>query len=149
MAPMRAGPPGRATITGAEFHSFTLDDPAKNNVLEIRNYHGQIAIGPYQFYQEPKRMRMKQQGAAPVDLLLWACSWYGAMPDSQLGPAVRLLAVGNEVYGTAPEGDPVTERVFFEEAPTETALARLSNALDDLRLLGETDLRLNHPEQLR
>jgi hypothetical protein len=32
-------PPGRATITGAEFHSFTSDDPTKNNVLDIRNYH--------------------------------------------------------------------------------------------------------------
>ena len=94
-------------------------------------------------------MRMKQQGAMPVDLLVWASSWYGARPDSQLGPAVRLLAVGNEFYGTASEGDPATERVFFAEAPTEAALARLSHALDDLRRLGETDLRLNHPEQLR
>ena len=94
-------------------------------------------------------MRMKQQGAEPVDLLLWASSWYGAKPDPQLSPAARLSAVGNEFYGTAPEGDPVTERVFFGEAPTEAALAKLSRALDDLRRLGELDLQLNHPEHLR
>jgi hypothetical protein len=141
-------PPGRATLTGAKFHSFSSNDPAKNNLLDIRNYRGQIAIGPYQFYQEPKQMRMKQQGAEPVDLLVWASSWYGAKPDPQLSPAARLSAVGNEVYGTAPEGDSVPERVFFKETPTDAALAQLSHALDDLRRLGETDLRLNHPEHL-
>jgi hypothetical protein len=35
----------QGTITGAKFHSFTSEDPAKNNVLDIRNYRGQIAIG--------------------------------------------------------------------------------------------------------
>jgi hypothetical protein len=141
-------PPGRATLTGAKFHSFSSNDPAKNNLLDIRNYRGQIAIGPYQFYQEPKQMRMKQQGPERVDLLVWASSWYGAKPDPQLSPAARLSAVGNEFYGTAPEGDSVPERVFFKETPTDAALAQLSHALDDLRRLGETDLRLNHPEHL-
>ena len=139
-------PPGRATITGAKFQSFTSDDPTKNTLLDIRGYHGQIAVGPYQFYQEPKRMRMKQQGAAPVDLLVWASSWYGARPDPQLSPAARLLAIGNEFYGTAPDVEPAAERVFFGEAPTDAALAQLSRTLDDLRRLGEADLRLNHSE---
>jgi hypothetical protein len=92
---------------------------------------------------------MKQQGAGPIDLLVWASSWYGAKPDPQLSSAARLLAVGNEFYGTAPDADPLTERLFFHEAPAETALAQLSRALDDLRRLGETDPRLNHPEHRR
>jgi hypothetical protein len=142
-------PPGRATLTGAKFQSFTSNDPAKNSLLDIRNYCGQISVGPYQFYQEPKRMRMKQQGAQRVDLLVWASSWYGAKPDLQLSSAAHLSAVGNEFYGTAPEGDPDTERVFFKEAPTDATLVQLSRALDDLRHLGETDLRLNHPAQLK
>jgi hypothetical protein len=141
-------PPGRATITGAKFQSFPSSDPGKNNLLDIRNYRGQISIGPYQFYQEPKRMRMKQQGAASVELVLWASSWYGAKPDPQLSPAAELLAVGNEFYGTWPEGDTVTDRTFFTEVPTDATLAKVSRALDDLRRLGETDLRLNHPEHL-
>ena len=94
-------------------------------------------------------MRIRQQGAGPIDLLVWASSWYGAKPDLQLSPATRLLTAGNEFYGTAPDGEPLTERVFFEEAPTDAALTRLSRALDDLRRLGETDLRLNHPSQLK
>jgi hypothetical protein len=142
-------PPGRATLTGAKFQSFTSSDPTKNNVLDIRNYHGQISIGPYQFYQEPKHMRMKQQGAEPVELIVWGSSWYGAKPDPQLSLTAKMSAVGNEFYGTAPDGESVTERVFFKEAPTEAALAKLSHALDDLRRLGETDMRLNHPERSR
>lgn len=142
-------PPGRATLTGAKFHSFASTDQAKNTLLEVRGYHGQIAIGPYQFYQEPKRMRMNQEGPGPVDLLLWASSWYGAKPDPQLGPAARLSGVGNEFYGTAPEAEAVVERMFFQEAPSETALTQLSRALDDLRRLGEGDLRLNHPEVMK
>jgi hypothetical protein len=137
-------PPGCATLTGAKFQSFTSTDPAKNNVLVIRGYHGQIAIGPYQFYQEPKRMRMKQQGGGPVDILVWASSWYGARPDPQLSPAARLIAVGNEFYGSAPEADPAVERLFFRDSPGNADLAKLSRALDDLRRLGEADLRLGH-----
>jgi hypothetical protein len=142
-------PPGRATITGAKFQSFQSNDPAKNNLLDIRNYHGQIAIGPYQFYQDPKRMRVRQDGPEPVHLVLWASSWYGAKPDPQLSSTARLSAVGNEYYGTTPDVEPDVERTFFQEAPTDATLAELSRALDDLRRLGEIDIRLNHPGHLR
>lgn len=54
----------------------------------------------------------------------------------------------NEFYGTGPKVEPDTERVFFERAPTDATLAPLSRALDDLRRPGETDLHLNHPDQL-
>jgi hypothetical protein len=39
--------------------------------------------------------------------------------------------------------------MFFREAPTDSGLAKLSRALDDLRRLGETDLRLNHSGDTR
>ena len=94
-------------------------------------------------------MRMRQQGADPVELIVWASSWYGAKPDPQLSSAARLSAAGNEFYGTAPDIEPVTERMFFGEPPTDATLAKLSRALDDLRRLGEIDLRLNHPELSR
>jgi len=138
-------PPGRATLTGAKFQSFSSNDPAKNTMLDIRGYRGDVFVGPYQFYQEPKRMRFKQQGEAPVNLVLWGSSWYGAKPDPQLGAAARLSAIGNDFYGTGPEIDPAMERRFFQEAPTAGELAQLARALDDLRRLGAADLRLNHP----
>ncbi len=138
-------PPGRATITGAKFHSFASKDPAKNNVIDIRNYHGQIFIGPYQFYLDPKLMRMKQQGAAPVEIFLLASSWYSARPDPQLTPAAKLFPVGNEFYGTWPDGNTVADKSFFSATPSDATLVNLSRALDDLRRLGELDLRLNYP----
>jgi len=66
--------------------------------------------------------------------------------DPHLDRSAELLAVGNDFYGTAPDGDPALERMFFQDAPTEDSLTNLSLALDDLRRLGEIDLRLNHPE---
>ena len=138
-------PPARATVTGAKIQSFTSPDPAKNNMIDIRNYHGQLFIGPYQFYQEPKQMRIKQQGAGNLELFLLASSWYGANPAPQLSPAAKLFVIGNESYGTSPAIDPATERLFFTDAPTDSTLTKVSHALDDLRRLGETDLRLNHP----
>jgi hypothetical protein len=141
------GPPGRATIGGAKFHSFASDDPRKNNILDIRGYRGELFIGPYQFYQEPKRMRMRQQGGGPLELFLIGCSWYGARPDVTLGPGGKLVVVGNESYGTGKDGEPFTDAAPFKQSPTEADLARIGRALDDLRRLGEQDLRLNHPEQ--
>ena len=138
-------PPGHATITGAKVHSFASKDPAKNNLIDIRNYHGEIFIGPYQFYQEPKLMRMKQEGAEPVELFLLACSWYGAKPDPQLSAAAKMWPIGNEFYGTMPDGERVNNSSFFKTVPNPATLAKLSRALDDLRRLGEMDLRLNHP----
>jgi hypothetical protein len=60
-----------------------------------------------------------------------------------------LWAVGNEFYGAGPEGEPATERMFSQKTPTDSSLAKLSRALDDLRRLGEIDLRLNHPSNSR
>lgn len=90
-------------------------------------------------------MRFKQQGESQVQLYLWGSSWYGTAPDSQLSHTTQLFPVGNEFYGSSPASDAALDRLFFNVVPTETTLAQLSRALDDLRRLGELDLRLNHP----
>ena len=90
-------------------------------------------------------MRMKQQGANPVELLILAGSWYGAKPDPQLASTAKLWPVGNEFYGKPSDAESALDRAFFTEMPTEDTLAKLTRALDDLRRLGELDLRLNHP----
>jgi signal transduction histidine kinase len=43
-------------------------------------------------------MRIKQQGAGQVELLILASGWYGTQPDAHLGPEAKLLSVGNERY---------------------------------------------------
>jgi hypothetical protein len=39
--------------------------------------------------------------------------------------------------------------MFSQKTPIDSSLAKLSRALDDLRRLGEIDLRLNHPSNSR
>jgi hypothetical protein len=138
-------PPGRATIQGAKFHSFASTDPKKNNILDIRGYRGDLFIGPYQFYQEPKMMRIRQQGEGPLKFFLLGCSWYGTRPDVQMGPAGKLVVIGNESYGTPKGGDPAADPAQFKEGAAKADLAAVSLALDDLRRLGELDMRLNQP----
>lgn len=89
-------------------------------------------------------MRIKQSGDAAVELFLLACSWYGAVPDLQLGSGTRVAMVGHEFYGKPPEGSDETLHLL-EGAPASHHLAPLSRALDDLRRLGKFDLQLNHP----
>jgi hypothetical protein len=142
-------PPGRATLTGAKFHSFASTDPEKNNVIDIRNYGGQIFVGPYQFYIDPKKMRIKQQGVAPVEIFVLSSAWYNAVPDAQLGATAKLSFVGNEFYGTGPDGEPSPDKALFAAPPSSETLTKLIPALDDLRRLGEADLQLNHPAALQ
>lgn len=94
-------------------------------------------------------MRMKQRGEGRLELFLLGSSWYGAVPDPQFSPATKLSPVGNEFFGPNLEGGSSTDRAFFTEAPTDATLAKISRALDDLRHLGETDMRLNHPHQIQ
>jgi len=132
-------PAGRATIQGAKVE-FTVpkDDPNQNLTFDIRNYHGQIFFGPDQFYVEPKLKRIRQQGASPVDLFLVGCSWYDNKPELQLGPSAHLFSIGNEAY----QGP--TVQFIAEDVMNNQTLPSLRLALDDLRRLGEADLRLNH-----
>lgn len=136
-------PPGRVTIQGAKFQSFTSTDPAKNTVFDVRNYGGEIFFGPDQFYIEPKLMRMKQQGKAEMKLFLLGCAWYDTKLDAQFGPTAKLFMIGNEAYGTGLT--PAPDTALYTEGASDPTLSSISRALDDLRRLGEVDKQLNHP----
>ncbi len=139
-------PPGRATIQGAKVHFFTSDDPAKNTAFNIHGYHGDIFFGPDQFYGEPKKTRIRQEGAGPLELFFLGCSWYGPRPDILMSPSARHAFIANESYGAGPNGEPPQDEAFTSEATTDAMLAPISRALDDLRRLGEWDMKLNHPQ---
>lgn len=131
-------PPGRATIQGAKVE-FTepKEDPGKSVALDIHNYHGQIFFGPDQFYVEPKLKRIRQEGTQSVELFLIGCSWYDNKPDVQMGPAAKLWSIGNEAYGMQ------SVQYGAEDVMAPQTLPALTLALDDLRRLGQLDLRLN------
>jgi hypothetical protein len=132
-------PPGRATIQGAKVQ-FTVPsgDPHGNLTFDIRGYHGEVFFGPNQFYTDPKLKRIRQQGDSPIRLFLLGCAWYDTRPDVQMTAAARLFTIGNEALGMQ------TVQYDAPDAMTTETLRALSRALDDLRRLGEADLRLNH-----
>jgi len=133
-------PPGRITLQAPKLHIGTLKDPAQNNAFAIHGYHGQINYGPAQFYIEPKEMKFIQTGQRPLNIVLWANSFYSTKPTITKEDSAHVSMVG--CIGTTDQ----LEGVQVEETLSPDTLAKLSVALDDLRELGEWDLRLNHPD---
>ncbi|HEY0073814.1 MAG TPA: glycosyl hydrolase family 28-related protein [Abditibacteriaceae bacterium] len=131
--------PGRATIQGAKVH-FTVDkaDPTMGTALSIANYAGQIFFGHNQFYNEPKQLRIRQRGENAVDLFLLANSFYDVQPDVQKQDSAKLFYIANSTFGMK------SSTYGAEDVSAEQALPHLTHALDDLRRLGELDLRINH-----
>ncbi len=136
-------PPGRITLQAPKLHIGTLKDPDSNWAFNIAGYHGQICYGPAQFYIEPLEMKLKQTGAGPLEMLLWADSFYSTKLAVKGAESAKIRLVG--CIGTNDKLDGVQ----VEETPAPDTLAKLAVALDDLRTLGEWDLRLNHPESMK
>ena len=138
-------PPGRATIQGAKVH-FTVakDEPAKGTAMEIRDYAGQVFFGHSQFYIEPTDVRLRQSGTAPFDLYLLAICFYSTRPAVKASSSAHVWLLGNDAVGTI-AGD-VVAKGSFDAADTlpPAQWGAVSAALDDLRRLGEADLRRNH-----
>lgn len=138
-------PPGRATIQGAKVH-FTVprEDPSLGTALEMRGYAGQIFFGHNQFYVEPTEVRIRCSGGGPLDLFLVANCFYRTRPAVETGGGLRVWLLGNEAVGVV-EGDAVGAGAFdAADVLPPGGPGALAAALDDLRRLGETDLRLNH-----
>lgn len=117
-------PEGAVTIQGAKMHMFS-----QKPVFDIRNYAGQIYYGQSQFYIEPKEPRFVSEGTGAVRLILAGHFWYNTRPRFELTPAVKLTLLGN--------------REVPDAGVDEEALSAMARALDDLRRLGELDLRLS------
>jgi len=115
-------PPGRVTVTGPKTHLLT-----QQPVLDIRRYSGTVFFGQNQFYVEPEKPRIVARGSLPLQILIAGCFCYRTVPQFDLDPAVRLSLIGN---------------IGIEDRGVDaSALAAYAAALDDLRRLGEADLK--------
>lgn len=132
-------PPGHLTLGAPKFHLSTRKDGQPNVAFTIDGYHGRLAFGPAQFYIEPQVMPLRHTGTRPLDLTLWACSFYNTALAVEAEPAARVRLLGRVSVSDKLESAEV------EETVTPESLAELAGALDDLRALGEVDLRVNHP----
>ncbi len=133
-------PPGRLTIQSAKMQS---DAKCERLAFNIKGYRGQIACGPAQFYCSANPpMKLQQTGAGPLDIVFWANSSYNTTLPQQKETA-KIWSIGG--IGVAGE----LARVKVDETVAPDTLDRISVALDDFRILGEWDLRLNHPDVIR
>ena len=132
-------PPGRITLQNPKLHMGKLKDGKENLAFNIRGYHGQINFGPAQFYIEPRRMRLSQTGTLPLEMVLWANSFYNTALLVEKNEAARVWMAGGS--GVAAES---LDNVQVDEILSPEVLSKLATALDDLRALGELDVRLNH-----
>ena len=137
-------PPGRITVQDPKLHMSERKDGQENVAFDIQGYHGQIAFGPVQFYVKPQPMRLIQAGTLPLDMVFWANVYYNTTLAVQKTDAARLWMVGRENVGA--ETSKVAQ---VEETLSPDALAKLVPVLDDLRALGELDVRLNHAAVVR
>ncbi|OPZ86633.1 MAG: Pectate lyase superfamily protein [bacterium ADurb.Bin429] len=131
-------PPGRLTLQAPKMQMSARKDGQPNVAFDIRGYHGQIAYGPAQFYIDPKVMPLLHAGAKPLEMIVWGGSFYNTKLSVQKDAAARISLVGCSGVSEQLDG------VQVEETLTPDTLKKLAIALDDLRLLGEMDLRINH-----
>jgi hypothetical protein len=138
-------PPGRATIQGAKV-DFTHNDKARDGtVLDIRGYAGEVFLGPDQFYASLPRVPIVFRGSEKLDLYLWGCCFYKTHLEAATDPALRLHLLANEGVAIDAANRTLTHEDRAEDNLPADQYDRLAPALDDLRRLGEADLRINHP----
>ena len=129
-------PPGRVTLQGAKLELNYPD----NNAVEVNNYRGELALGPYQFYVFNPLHHFVQQGDAPFAFTLWGSAFYNSRPDFKLGVKPSVLGC----YGVGSDKGQAHE---LPDATLSAALSGVGHALDDLRRLGAVDLKINYTEQ--
>jgi hypothetical protein len=105
-----------------------------------------------QFSCWPAAVVIRQEGDRPVLITLLASKFYECLPDWQLGQSARLALLANQGFGPY---DQITKKLDkiqrvnsgsdLQDNATEKDRAIMTNAFDDLRKLGELDLRLNYP----
>jgi len=133
-------PPGRATIQGAKLNTGGHPVESANfRAFDIDNYHGKIFFGHDQFYIEPNPLPFHQTGSNPVDLYVYACTFYDTLPALDITPAARVAFMSNLPFGM--------RKASYDAADVDAkrTCADLPAALDDLRRLGWADLHLNFP----
>lgn len=134
-------PPGRVTVQAAKLH---LEEKRATNVIEVRNYAGQMFLGPGQFYGVAAE-RITLASERPMELFLFGnCFYAPALKVGRRG-AANAHRLGNIAVATkgVPGGD---IDAMFGDTLAAARLGEIATALDDLRRLGETVLRLTHPQ---
>jgi hypothetical protein len=134
-------PPGRVTVQGAKLH---LDKTRATNVIEVRNYAGQMFLGPDQFNGAAAE-GVALAAERRMDLFLLGNSFYVSPLRVTKRGAANVYRLGNVPVATINVPSAESAAMFADTLPP-AQLGEIATGLDDLRRLGETDLRLNYPQ---
>ncbi len=140
-------PPGRITLQGGKLQfNVPKDKPNEGTAMTLNKYQGQIFFGHNQFYVNPPKVRIANTGNADTELTVMASLFYKTYLDLQGDKSLKLRMIANEgIDHVTAEGD--VTYLDSTDKDAQAAAKQLANALDDLRELGEWDLRLNHAEK--
>jgi hypothetical protein len=148
-------PSGRITIQGAKIGRGGRAVKDKDKVLiDIDNYQGEFTLGHNQFYPSVPIAKIYGKGDRPLDIVFVGNFFYKSKPDLKLGSATKVTFTGNIGKISLPKKDEPgkTSNVLIsevEDTKGANPMPQLTRAFDDLRRLGELDLRLNHPGMLK
>ena len=138
--------PGRATISCPKLHFTVKKEPAgKGTAVHLRDYAGPVCFLASQYYIEPQTMRIVREADTKTDLALAAGVFYQTQPELSPVDAVELHLLGCVSRGKVTPTSVGRGPFSAEDVASERTLALIAAALDDLRRLGQADLRLNHP----
>jgi hypothetical protein len=112
---------GIVTIQGPKAEMSTTNIP----VFDIQGYAGRIYYGQVEFYCLPVETMFQSSATPSLQLVLAGEFWYNNSPAFDLDQSVTPTLLGSR--GAADSG------------VTSEAMSALSNALDDLRRLGQMD----------
>ena len=137
-------PPGRVVLQGAKFE---IDPASPANSVDIHNYKGAFLLGTYQYYVGNPVHKFAHDGQAPFTLLFWGSCFYQSRPGPALGANARLAALGNCTVGSNGEGEHADGKAApgVVDTPAADTVPLVSQALDDLRRLGQVDFALTRP----
>ena len=134
-------PAGHVTFEGAKFQRGG-DWGVKNPAATIDNYHGELNIVFDQMCDATQRFVVN--GNNPMSLLLLGDYFTDSLCSLQSGPNAKIHCLANEGYKA--------RTINFDCPPSlkdtdvTKAAPQAAGAFDDLRKLGEIDLKFNHPE---
>ena len=133
-------PAGRVTIQGGKFERGNKEYQGNPQVID--NYHGELSI-VFDALTDPIQ-KFVVHGSNPMSMLFLGDYFSDSVVSLQSGPNGKFHCLADEGYKDKTihfDCPPSLKDTDFQEAAPQA-----SRAFDDLRKLGETDLKLNHPE---
>lgn len=136
-----AFPAGVVVASGPKFEihpKFMATNPA----VDIRNYKGNLIIGPYNYYVMNPQHWFRQEGASPFTLTMWASNFYNS------SPRVEMSTAAFQARGLRRMGSPIPadeDALFANTEDEPRSLETIAVAIERFRRLGQVSYDVSYP----